>query len=1181
MKEELQKKSADKSSSSNSPKQKKSSELDSQFTIVQAQQDSQSSPDQVETENEVFNQHKFEAFGLQLKEKNDKITPVEAERLGVLRAKMDDFWAQRLKGIRRLDDTSVNATPKIQAKLTIGEVGDKYEKEADKIATQVVKTINSPQTGQSVQQKPEEKEEGLQKKPLETIQREGEKPVAGSAPANFEGEINRAKGGGQPLAPDLQQKMGNAMGADFSGVKIHTDSQSDKLNRSIQAKAFTTGQDVFFRQGTYNPGSTSGQELIAHELTHVMQQNSGVAARKPDSESSTKPDLGTVVQRQVISPTPMSSPVIQRQLWSSEDLKREAQREKLGRFTFGEIAKLLDKYNEEEAGANRLTERLKIVDQLIDDTTGEIKIWMSSAYRYWNNPVWKERKKTPQAQTMFPEQERNKQNKQKEALEALKIQCQNERRKIKNEMDVLDDYHSSKAQNESNKNLPILSEDDESKIPDIRDVWSPDNYEKYVINAASSAGSITNQIHKVLELYHFDSVLLYQSSVREAMQLKAQLDNYSEENGVNLGAVEGYEELMEKVNIYRARIAKWSLDLEKLAVSWIQGHEQDQNRQDRYYAMLKFLASVQYARKRLDTDYPPLAEYPELELKNESDIIGGDINQLYGDDTNPEKLQQIQKIEAKNSKLSGKYEGSIDHCLNGLASLIDVAVPNFRDKSQIKAQFAIPVGVIGIISVTGLFKAENKEKGKLKVRGELSAGGGVSDPTGLLAKIAGELGGYIEAQGTNSQNVMKQISYGLYRRFRESAIIPHSITDFMWGGKKKGLTKYLAAEQWAADVETNVLGDTEKPDDVYVDTGGLLRLLAKGGDKKIGLEVAAEQQLNTGKRYNKDTITALAGGLGTIEKYKKVVSGEQKTRGKHYAMSFTEVKGNFNIPSTNEMIEGKYKHTREYSGATDREELDNLEGLMSKMMQGNLYKTKHEFNFVVQGQITSIIQLLAAPITKIAEELLERHKSKKELEKKENEQQEQEPQSQSQQQGNESKKKINKTKALGTGYDISSHIAAGVANACTGNQYANDIPEPGAALDIAIEHKWMKAKKGNVIHDIIKETKVEVDWRTFQRSEYDFGIGKVQGDKRVGLFGSISKMKYKEIPNPEEGGDSRSIPQAVYDIMKKEDQLEDSKIAEIVFAEDQTEYRQYEEQVEYEWKKTTEHLAQSVMQQNK
>jgi hypothetical protein len=70
--------------------------------------------------------------------------------------------------------------------------------------------------------------------------------------------------------------MENAFGADFGGVRVHTDSTSDTMNRAIQARAFTTGKDVFFRQGEYNPSSRNGQELLAHELTHVVQQTGGV-----------------------------------------------------------------------------------------------------------------------------------------------------------------------------------------------------------------------------------------------------------------------------------------------------------------------------------------------------------------------------------------------------------------------------------------------------------------------------------------------------------------------------------------------------------------------------------------------------------------------------------------------------------------------------------------------------------------------------------------------------------------------------------------------------------------------------------------------------------------------------------------------------------------------------------------
>jgi hypothetical protein len=93
-----------------------------------------------------------------------------------------------------------------------------------------------------------------------------------AAPVAVESEIHRAKGGGQTLDPQLQRSMGQAMGADFSHVKVHTDTTSDHLNHTLQAKAFTTGSDVFFRQGEYNPSSKGGQELIAHELTHVVQQ---------------------------------------------------------------------------------------------------------------------------------------------------------------------------------------------------------------------------------------------------------------------------------------------------------------------------------------------------------------------------------------------------------------------------------------------------------------------------------------------------------------------------------------------------------------------------------------------------------------------------------------------------------------------------------------------------------------------------------------------------------------------------------------------------------------------------------------------------------------------------------------------------------------------------------------------
>jgi Domain of unknown function (DUF4157) len=170
----------------------------------------------------------------------------------------------------------------IQAKMTIGAPGDKYEQEADRVAEQVVQKMHAPSAqesmlGEQIQhQKREEDGQALRMKPL------AQRPAVGgmAATQDLESSIHRARGGGQPLDSNLQRKLRQAMGADFSGVKVHTDAQSDQLNRSIQAKAFTTGRDVFFRQGAYEPGSRRGQELIAHELTHVQQQSGGAVQRQ-------------------------------------------------------------------------------------------------------------------------------------------------------------------------------------------------------------------------------------------------------------------------------------------------------------------------------------------------------------------------------------------------------------------------------------------------------------------------------------------------------------------------------------------------------------------------------------------------------------------------------------------------------------------------------------------------------------------------------------------------------------------------------------------------------------------------------------------------------------------------------------------------------------------------------------
>jgi hypothetical protein len=110
---------------------------------------------------------------------------------------------------------------------------------------------------------------------------EGESSVA----PDVERTIESTRGGGNALDSAAQASMGRAFNADFSGVRVHTNSQADTLNQSLNARAFTTGQDIYFKQGEYNPGSSSGKELLAHELTHVVQQNGEKIQGKYEDES--------------------------------------------------------------------------------------------------------------------------------------------------------------------------------------------------------------------------------------------------------------------------------------------------------------------------------------------------------------------------------------------------------------------------------------------------------------------------------------------------------------------------------------------------------------------------------------------------------------------------------------------------------------------------------------------------------------------------------------------------------------------------------------------------------------------------------------------------------------------------------------------------------------------------------
>lgn len=132
----------------------------------------------------------------------------------------------------------------------------------------------------------------------------------GQVSQQFQSELHSSKGGGQPLPGDVQTEMESHFDSDFSGVRVHTGSQASAMNQSIGAKAFTHGSDIYFNNGQYDMGNSSGKHLLAHELTHTVQQGaSGKKVQRFQAEENTvqvdgkadKPNDGSQVENRMDS----------------------------------------------------------------------------------------------------------------------------------------------------------------------------------------------------------------------------------------------------------------------------------------------------------------------------------------------------------------------------------------------------------------------------------------------------------------------------------------------------------------------------------------------------------------------------------------------------------------------------------------------------------------------------------------------------------------------------------------------------------------------------------------------------------------------------------------------------------------------------------------------------------------
>jgi hypothetical protein len=167
-----------------------------------------------------------------------------------------------------------------QAKIEIGRPNDKFEQEADRIADKIMK-IEEPRAQRLCSQC----EDNLRRQSLEeqgNIQAKRVEVQTTEATPDLESRISAMWSSGHPLPAVQRSFMERRFGANFANVRVHTDSNAAQLSKELNAEAFTHGKDVYFGGGKYNPGTSTGNRLLAHELTHVVQQGGASLQRFPN-----------------------------------------------------------------------------------------------------------------------------------------------------------------------------------------------------------------------------------------------------------------------------------------------------------------------------------------------------------------------------------------------------------------------------------------------------------------------------------------------------------------------------------------------------------------------------------------------------------------------------------------------------------------------------------------------------------------------------------------------------------------------------------------------------------------------------------------------------------------------------------------------------------------------------------
>lgn len=172
---------------------------------------------------------------------------------------------------------------RLQTKLSINRQGDKYEQEADRVAEQVMR-VSIPLAIRRSNREKNNQAKPISEQTMFSIQKQVDKGKEGiiitkkvgepipQVSSGLKDQFHFLKDHGNPMAETLRDFIEPRFGCNFSNVRIHADSNSAKMSEELKAEAFSYGRDIYFGAGKYRPGSESGKRLLAHELTHILQQ---------------------------------------------------------------------------------------------------------------------------------------------------------------------------------------------------------------------------------------------------------------------------------------------------------------------------------------------------------------------------------------------------------------------------------------------------------------------------------------------------------------------------------------------------------------------------------------------------------------------------------------------------------------------------------------------------------------------------------------------------------------------------------------------------------------------------------------------------------------------------------------------------------------------------------------------